>query len=61
MKFEVINSFGKTVMCTDYEECVPNKKQIDIMRKVGYRIKIDNKITSKKTLDEFLTSIGRDK
>ena len=61
MKFEAINPFGKTVMNTEYEECVPDKEQTESMLKVGYKFKHDGKILNRKELNEFLRNIGRNK
>ena len=61
MKFEAINPFGKTVMNTEYEECVPDKEQIESMLKVGYKFKRDGKMLNKKELSNFLIHTGRNK
>lgn len=54
MKFEVINISGKKVMCTSHFECIPSKAQIEDMLKTGYKIKVDNKILTKKNIEAFL-------
>ena len=59
MKFEAINSQNKVVMNTKYEERVPDKEQCEHMLKVGYKFRLDDKILTKKKLDEFLIKIGR--
>ena len=54
MKFEVINPFGKLVMNTEYEECIPDKEQINKMLKVGYKFKLNGKSLNKKEVVEFV-------
>lgn len=52
MKFEIINQEGKTVMQTEFAECIPDKEIINSMMKNKYKFKIDGKITTKKKIDE---------
>lgn len=58
MKFEIINPLGKPVMSTEYEECIPNKEQINAMLKAGYKLKLNGKNLTKKELNEFVTNRG---
>lgn len=58
MKFETISPFGKTVANTEYEECVPEKSQVEAMLKAGYKFKLNGKHVNKKELGEFLSNIG---
>lgn len=59
MKFEVINPFGKVVNNTEYEECIPNKEQIESMLKAGYKFKLNGKNLNRKELNSFLLNIRR--
>ena len=54
MFFEVLNSDGKTVFNTSESICLPREKQIKIMLSLGYKFKVDNKILTKKALNEFM-------
>lgn len=54
MIFQILNEIGETVMYTENTKYIPNKQQIDIMAKAGYKFKMDNKIISKKKLEEFI-------
>ena len=58
MKFELINEKNKVVMNTSSFECVPCKEQIEDMLNFGYKIKVDNKVLSKKKIEEFLNIKG---
>lgn len=58
MKFEVVDEKNQTVMNTFYFECIPDKNQIDTMFKSGYKIKVDNKVLSKKKIESFLIRKG---
>ena len=59
MKFEILDEKGKAVFNTTMIECIPVKNHIDMMSKSGYKFKIDNKIISKKKLEEFITENKR--
>lgn len=59
MKFEILDEKGKAVFNTNMIECIPVKNHIDMMSKSGYKFKIDNKIISKKKLEEFITENKR--
>ena len=61
MKFEVINPFGKIVMHTEYEECIPDKKQVEQMLKAGYKFKLNGKNLNRKELNNFLFNIEGNK
>lgn len=56
MKFEIINQDEKTVMQTEFTECIPDKETIDLMIKGRYKFKIDGKIVSRKKIDEIRSS-----
>lgn len=51
--FEIFNSKSKRVFYTHQKTCIPNKSQLYEMIKLGYKIKIDNKIATKKIIDEI--------
>ena len=53
MKFEAILN-GKTMMSTDYIECIPNENHIISMAKAGYKFKIDDKAITQKKIKEFI-------
>ena len=53
MLFEVINSQGKTIFYTNEKICVPPYKQIKTMLTTGYKFRLDGKIMTKKSLEEF--------
>lgn len=60
MKFEIINSKGKTVMHTECAECIPEKEVLTLMSKAEYKFKLDGKITPIKKLNEIIKEIGND-
>lgn len=54
MKFEVVNSNGKTVMQCSSVSCIPDNTQLSLMTKAGYKFKIDNKIVNQSKVKEFI-------
>lgn len=54
MKFEVLTDKGQVVMTTTSALCIPDKGLIDHMIKTGYKFKIDEKIATKKKIEELL-------
>ena len=57
MKFEVLNDKGKIVMTTTSVVCIPEKELIGQMINAGYKLRLNNKIISKKKLEEFLCGL----
>ena len=53
MKFETILN-GRTMMSTNYIECIPPEEHIVSMAKAGYKFKIDGKIVTQKKIKEFI-------
>lgn len=53
MKFQIVNSHGATIMETSFKECVPDKKQRELMYSAGYRFKLDGANCSLKKLNEI--------
>ena len=58
MFFEVLNSDGKTVFNTSESACLPRGEQIKNMLNIGYKFRVDNKILTKKALNEFMKQEG---
>lgn len=56
MKFEIIKD-NVTKFNTYHSECIPPIKQINEMLRVGYKVKIDNKIVSKTQINNVLKTI----
>ena len=54
MKFEVLNSIGKTVMQCSEVSCIPDNNQLSLMASAGYKFKIDNKIVNQSKVKEFI-------
>lgn len=54
MKFEVVNQDGKTVMQTNYIECIPDKEIINSMIKNKYKFRIDDKVATIKKINEYI-------
>lgn len=54
MKFEVVNMYGKTVMHTSQEKCIPDKNERNLLYAAGYRFKLNGKTITKKKLEEEL-------
>lgn len=52
--FEIFDSFGTRVFNALDKPSIPPKEHIDSMLKNGYKIKIDGKFTTKKTINEFI-------
>lgn len=51
--FEVYNENNERVFYTEEAICLPPKRQIDLMLKQRWKIKIDNKVASKKMINEI--------
>lgn len=57
-ELKIINDRGKAVMSTSYIECFPSKSQINSMIQNGYKFRLNNKMVSKKVLEEFIKENG---
>lgn len=54
MKFEVVNDKGTTVMHTETKSCIPDKDELTVMSKAGYKFRIDGRnITVKKLVNDI--------
>lgn len=51
--FEVYNDKNERVFYTEQVECLPSKHNINIMLKQRWKIKIDNKVATKKMINEL--------
>jgi hypothetical protein len=54
MKFEVLNSIGKTVMQCSEINCIPDNNQLSLMANAGYKFKINDKVVSQNKIKEFI-------
>lgn len=57
-ELKIINDRGKAVMSTSYIECFPSISQIASMVQNGYKFRLNNKMVSKKVLEEFIKENG---
>lgn len=53
-ELKIMDDRGRTVMSTSYIECFPSKSQIVSMVQNGYKFRLNNKMVSKKVLEEFI-------
>ena len=57
MKFEVINNQNQVIMHTEFSSCIPNKEILDLIVKAGYKIRLNGKVLSNRTLNKQLEEI----
>ena len=60
MKFEIINDKNTTVMNTSSYSCIPDEHTLALMLNTGYKIKLDNRVTTIKRLKEKLKETNND-
>ena len=58
MRFEVINRNNVTVMNTEFIECIPSDKVLQLMSEAGHKFKVDKKIISRKKIKELKEKEG---
>lgn len=51
--FEIYNDKNRRVFWTNSQNCLPPKEHMDSMVKNGYKVKVGNKILSKKGINEL--------
>ena len=57
MKFEVINNQNQVIMHTEFSSCIPSKEILDAVVKAGYKIRLNGKVLSNRTLNKQLEEI----
>lgn len=53
MLFQVVNKKGVPIMSTVQKSCMPDDDQLFFMSKVGYKFKVDGKLTPVKRIKEI--------
>ena len=54
MKFEIFNENGVRLFYTEHKECIPTPNELSAMTRLRYKFKVDDKIVSKKKVEEIL-------
>lgn len=57
--FEIYNDKNRRVFLTNSINCLPEKEHLDSMLKNGYKVKLDNKVLTKKAINELYSKTSK--
>lgn len=59
--FEIFNEYNRRVFVTKEVVCLPEKEHLNSMLLNRYKVKIDGKVATKKSINDVYSSIKREK
>ena len=59
--FEIFNEYNRRIFVTKEAICLPDKEHLDSMLSNRYKVKIDGKVATKKSINDIYSNVKRRK